>query len=76
MSILPENPRCVICGNEITKDEKFIIAGILYGEGWNAPLGRLDKIISELTKKEGGVYHGSCLKQKCPDYDLFQNTEK
>jgi hypothetical protein len=71
MSILPKNPKCKICGKEIKKDEKFVLAGVLYGEGWTTPLGRLDRIIGELTKDEGGVYHNSCLKDKCPECDLF-----
>ena len=72
MSILPTNPRCNICGEEIDKGERIIIAGVLYGEGWTAPLGRLDRIIKGLTKEEGGVYHDSCLKDKCPNCNLFK----
>lgn len=72
MSILPDNPRCVICGEEIQKGEKFVIAGILYGEGWTAPLGRLDKLIDKLTEKEGGVYHNGCLDEKWPQCNLFE----
>ena len=71
MSILPENPKCSVCGKEIDKGERFVIAGVLYGSGWTAPLERLDKIIGELTKDEGGVYHERCLKEKCPNCELF-----
>jgi len=70
-ALIPGNPVCNRCGKEIEKGERFVVAGVLYGSGWTAPLGRLDKILKEMTKDEGGVWHHRCFKEMCPECDPF-----
>jgi hypothetical protein len=70
--LFPKNPVCSICGEKIEKEERIVISGILSGTGWTSPLGRLDKILDELTKDEGGVWHARCFKEICPECDLFK----
>jgi hypothetical protein len=71
-ALIPKNPSCSRCGEEIEKGERIVIAGVLYGAGWTAPLGRLDKILDELTKDEGGVWHRRCFKKMYPECDPFK----
>jgi len=70
MSLLPKI-ECSVCGEEIKKGDRIVVSGILYGSGWTSPLGRLDKILSEITREEGAIYCEKCFKEKCPDCDPY-----